>query len=436
MPPKDPLLATLKVCILSLQSDAAAITDASTQLSSCCQLLELIFRKGLQQPVLGFVRRDYWHCVEQLLQQDTCSGLSPLSLAVERTSGCRKLLTAQGRGRFFLRLALSRRILGSVVQHMLHTPKVLEWYSAAISIFRNEELVEPFLSLLLVLSEMDFKLNIENCSFLDESWLLPVCEVYEAVPCRELGMVLRYLGGRVFVLDLIEGSQAQVDRCAQPGDVIDEINGISLRNASNGQAGVVLARLKGRPLSLRLLRWRQEDGTVYTPLVKLLQALQQENPSLKLSPTQMPHQQGCDGHQQGQSQCLKEGRIVYIVQYLGKANIGMYGGKEVLQQGIPLVLEKKHPSKTVLFDLKETHLTCTEKSNKQELFQHHYPEISCVGRYSRPDYTIFAFCVADCPETPESNGFCCVVLQAGSARECEDIVSRIATGFKHTEWFV
>ncbi|KAJ8264149.1 hypothetical protein GJAV_G00145790 [Gymnothorax javanicus] len=436
MPSKDPLLVTLKACILSFQSDAATVTDASSQLFSCCQLLEVIFRKGLQQPVLGLMRRDYWHCVEQLLQQDSCSGLSPLSLAVEQTSACRKLLTAQGRGRFFLRVALSRKILGSLVQHMLHTPKVLEWYDPEISIFRNEELVEPFLSLLLVLSEMDFKLNIENCSFLDESWLLPVCEVYEAVPCRELGMVLRYLGGRVFVLDLIEGSQAQVDRCVQPGDIIDEINGISLRYASNGQAGVVLARLKGRPLSVRLVRWRQQDGTVYTPLLKLLQALQQENPSLQFNSTQMPRQPGNEAPRQEQSQCLKEGRIVYIVQYLGKANIGMYGGKEVLQRGIPLVLEKSHSRKTVLLDMKETHLTCTEKSTKQELFQHHYPEISCVGRYPRLDYTIFAFCVADCPETPEFNGFCCVVLQAGSARECEDIVSRIATGFKHTEWFV
>lgn len=37
------------VCILNLQSDATAVTDAHPQLSSCCQLLELIFRKGLQR---------------------------------------------------------------------------------------------------------------------------------------------------------------------------------------------------------------------------------------------------------------------------------------------------------------------------------------------------------------------------------------------------
>lgn len=46
---------------------------------------------------------------------------------------------------------------------------------------------------------------------------------------------LRYLSGRVFVLDLISGSQADVDKFIRPGDVIDEINGISLRNSKSGQ---------------------------------------------------------------------------------------------------------------------------------------------------------------------------------------------------------
>lgn len=46
---------------------------------------------------------------------------------------------------------------------------------------------------------------------------------------------LRYLSGRVFVLDLIPGSQAHVDKFICPGDIIDEINGTSLRNSKNGQ---------------------------------------------------------------------------------------------------------------------------------------------------------------------------------------------------------
>ncbi|KAK2885082.1 hypothetical protein Q8A73_021556 [Channa argus] len=423
MAPKDPLLGTLKVCVLNLQSDEEPVTDANPHLASCCELIELVLRKGLQQPVLSLVHRDYWQCFEQLPHQDACGRLSALSLAVEQTRVCRKLLSAQGRGRYLLRLALSRKALPLFITHMLHTPRVLEWYSPVISILRNEEFVEPFMSLLLVLSHMEFKLDME------------VYEIYEVVPCREVGMVLRYLNGRVFVLDLKPGGQADADKFICPGDIIDEINGTSLRNSRCGQAGVVLSQLRGCPLSIRVLRWRAHDGTVYRPLIKLLRVLRTENPTLQLG-SATSQMSATKDQRPSPSQCLKEGRIVYIVQFLGKANIGMFGGKEVLQQAIPLVLEKNLPSKEVLLDMKETHLTCTDRNSKLELFEHHYPEISCVGRYGQPDYTVFAFCVADSPETPQSTGFCCVALRASTIKECEEVVCRIATGFKHTEWFV
>ncbi|XP_076027937.1 uncharacterized protein LOC143017161 [Genypterus blacodes] len=435
MAPRDPLLRTLKVCLLNLQSDGQTLTDSSPHLASCCELIELLLRKGLQQPVLSLAHRDYWQCFEQLPRQDACGRLCALSLAVEQTRVCRKLLSAQGRGRYLLRLALSRKTLQQFITHLLHTPRVLEWYSPTVAILRNEEFVEPFLSLLLVLSHMDFKLDMENCSFLDESWLLPVCEIYEVVPCREVGMVLRYLSGRVFVLDLTPGSQAQVDKFICPGDIIDEINGTSLRNSNNGQAGVVLSRLKGRPLSIRVLRWRARDGGVYRPLIKLLRALRTENPTLQLGPASSQHPEGAE-QKTPPSQCLKEGRIVYIVQLLGKADIGMFGGKEVLQHAVPQVLQRNLTSQEVLLDMKETHLTCTDRSSKTELLKHHYPEISCVGRYDRADYTVLAFCVADSPETPQTSSFCCTVLRAANTKECQEIVCRIAAGFKHTEWFV
>ncbi|XP_041342612.1 uncharacterized protein LOC121363898 [Pyrgilauda ruficollis] len=98
-------------------------------------------------------------------------------------------------------------------------------------------LKEPFLSLLLVLTEIDFSLDLQNCSFLDESWLLPVCSIYETVPCRALGMVLRYVDGRVFVTKVLPESQAEVDEVVLAGDILDEINGCSLRYASPGQVG-------------------------------------------------------------------------------------------------------------------------------------------------------------------------------------------------------
>ncbi|KAM9717002.1 uncharacterized protein ACNS7B_022759 isoform 1-T1 [Menidia menidia] len=424
MAPRDPLLCSLKVCVQNLRSGGGVVTDSSPQLSPCCELLELVLRKGLQQPVLSLAHRDYWHCFEQLPHQDVCGRLSSLSLAVEQTRVCGRLLSAQGRGRYLLRLGLSRGALPHFLSHLLHTPRLLEWYSPASSILRNQEYAEPFMSLLLVLSHMEFKLDLENCSFLDESWLLPVCEVYEVVPCREVGLVLRYLSGRVFVLGLTPGGQAQVDDVITAGDIIDDINGVSLRNSKSGQAGMVLSRLKGCPLSIRLLRARAPDGTLYRPVVKLLQALRTESPGLQLSPAP-PQHTAERGRRAPASQCLREGRIVYILEFLGKADIGTFGGKEVLQHAIPQVLQQNQPSQEVLLDMKETHLTCTDRNSTTKLFEHHYPEISSVGRFAQADYTTFAFCVADSPETPQSSGFCCVVLRASNVKDCEEIVCRI-----------
>ncbi|XP_077594375.1 uncharacterized protein LOC144211211 isoform X2 [Stigmatopora nigra] len=450
MAPRDPLVNALKACLLNLQP-LEAVTDSNPHLSNCCQLLELIFRKGLQQPVLSLVRRDYWQCFERLLRQDTCGRSHGLARAVEEAKSCKKTLSAQGRGRQLIRLALVRGALPAFVAHLLHTPSVLEWYSPAVSIFRKQEFSEPFMSLLLVLSHVEFKLDLQNCSFLDESWLLPVCETYQVVPCRQTGMLLSYLGGRVFLRDTVAGGQADADGFVRHGDVIDEIDGICLRNPKNGQADMILSRLKGCPLSIRLVRCRAPDGTVYAPLVKTLRALKTENLDLGPAPSRQP-----PSTRLPPTQLLKEGRqvdawdithhsntstiaslldrIVYIVQFLGAKKMAVLGTKERLQSAISHVLQQNQPSKEVLLDLQETHLTCTERNSKVLLCEHHYPDVSCVGRYAQPDGTMLGFCVIN--RSPETKTFSCVVLKAATSQECQAIVCHVATGFKHTEWFV
>lgn len=47
----------------------------------------------------------------------------------------------------------------------------------------------------------------------------------------------RYVDGRVFVTEVLPGSQAEVDEVVLAGDILDEINGCSLRYASPGQVG-------------------------------------------------------------------------------------------------------------------------------------------------------------------------------------------------------
>nr|XP_033816069.1 uncharacterized protein LOC117367545 [Geotrypetes seraphini] len=426
---KEPLLGTLKACILSIQAAGSSpITDSCPHLASFCEILEMIIRKGIKQSVLGFKKRDYWHWLEQLPQQDMCGKLTQLSVTIEKVSSCKKVLTAQGRGRLFLRLALNKKLLGNTIQHLAHTPKLLEWYDPLISVLGNEDFMEPFRSMMLVVTEINFSLDLENSSFLDDSWLLPVCETYETVPCRELGMVLRYLDGRIFIVEVLSGSQAEIDELVLVGDIIDEINGISLRNAQNGQAGTVLQKLKGKPLSFRLIRWKWQDGTLYRPLIPYLKVIQEKLPTFQVQHEPKHLEESEDSY-------LQDGRVMYVLQYLGQVSVGLYGGKEVLEKGIPKVLEQQAPFREVLFDVKETEVIVKEKISSKVLFHYSYSEISCVGR-RLDNNNIFAFCIMDSSETVEQSTFLCLAFETHSAIECEEIIRRIAAGFKHTEWFV
>ncbi|KAM3922737.1 uncharacterized protein RB166_011838 [Leptodactylus fuscus] len=426
---KEPLLGTLKACVLGLQTDSLeTITDDSPHVTPLCDTIEMILRKGLKSGVLGLRKRDYWHWIEELPQYDTCSRLAHISVMIEKTLACPKVLTPQGRGRYFVRMALSRKTLAATVQHLQHTQKLLEWYDPVFSVLGNEEHMEPFLSLLLVISQSTFNLDLQNSSFLDESWLLPVCVTYQTVPCRELGMVLRYHEGRVFVVQVLPDSQTEVDEVVLAGDLIDEINGVSLRNAYNGQAGTVLNKLKGEPLIFQMIRWRWKDGELFRPLIPYLKGVKERVPNFQL-------QQQPRNLESSQERPQQEGRLLYSVKYVGQADVGMFGGKEILDVGITKVRKQNCPPKNVLLDIKETEVAVNDKESSEVLFHYSYPEISSVGR-RMDNKSVFALCAVEKDTDQDMPSFRCFVFEATSNKECEELIKRIAAGFKHTEWFV
>ncbi|KFP32770.1 hypothetical protein N325_07512, partial [Colius striatus] len=112
-----------------------------------------------------------------------------------------------------------------------------------------------------------------------------------------------------------------------------------------------------------------------------------------------------------------------------------YGGKEVLDQAIPTVLEKHLALREVLFDVKEAEVLIRDKTSSKLLCRYPYPAISCVGR-CRDSSRLFAFCVVASPESPDGSTFDCLVFAARSEQDCEEIIRSMAAGFKHTEGFV
>jgi len=56
------------------------------------------------------------------------------------------------------------------------------------SILGDDILREILLSVLLQCSKFNFKLNLRNAAFLDDTWQMPSCVVLELVPCKNLGI--------------------------------------------------------------------------------------------------------------------------------------------------------------------------------------------------------------------------------------------------------
>lgn len=67
------------------------------------------------------------------------------------------------------------------------------------------------------------------------------------------------------------------------------------------QAGTVLQKLKGKPLSFRLIRWKWHDGGMYKPLMPYLKVLRQKIPSFQL---QHEHRR----KEKSEDLCLQGGR--------------------------------------------------------------------------------------------------------------------------------
>uniref|UniRef100_T1J3F0 RUN domain-containing protein n=1 Tax=Strigamia maritima TaxID=126957 RepID=T1J3F0_STRMM len=99
-----------------------------------------------------------------------------------------------------------------------------------------DEITEVLLS---AVAELNFDLNVKNASFLDETWLLPIHQSYEFVPCYSLGIKINYVRGR----NVRKGSKVAEDDKVEVGDILDEMYGeTSARNANTAIIDIVKCR--------------------------------------------------------------------------------------------------------------------------------------------------------------------------------------------------
>ncbi|ROT80185.1 RUN and FYVE domain-containing protein 4 [Penaeus vannamei] len=280
----DPLIKELKGHVLEATkaSSNGAILDIHPFLLPLCQVLESIFRKGLNNIVhsaFGITRRDYWAWIDKTAQ--TSAGLQGnFKRIVEEVSSNPSINTPQGRGRLFIRHALKSKCLHVPVETIVRM-KCNEGIYEEDSIIGDEILGEIFLSLLYQCSHLHFDLKLENASFLDETWQLPQYQEYELVPCMDLGVYLGHVSGRAVVVKVEDGSVAAEDNKIEVGDVIDEAFGICINGWRRGRVTALLRQKRGLPVTLKVIKGHYPNGSVFPGVIPLLRRLHLDVDSLQ-----------------------------------------------------------------------------------------------------------------------------------------------------------
>ncbi|XP_054711091.1 uncharacterized protein LOC129220686 [Uloborus diversus] len=428
-----PLLKQLKGTHTDFKNKSATeVRDHHTELQNLCTTLEEIFRKGLKVATstpFGLMRKDYWFWIHHLYEvRDQYRIPFALVDVIESVKNNKKVHTNVGRGRLFIRSALTKKVLQALIDtFMIDEVFVFSFYDPHTAILGNEILSEILSSLLHEINKIDFKLELKNASFLDETWALGIYRKYEFVPCKEMGITYAYIKGRIVVVKVQEGSVAAEENQIEPGDVLDELYGQSLYRCSKGLISSLSNKYRGMPVYLSVIKGTTVDNNIYFPLEPIVEKLNLRYYfEKKLSKTNnlvddlIPHS--------GNSS------LIFNLVLLGKFAIENGARAELIERSINQALELKLKPKDVIMEITERELTVSDKEAKKVMVNKHFSEISACGRKKAcPEIFAFIFGNTTCTIADE---FACFVLRAPSNSIVSTILSSVAHGFVKTHWEV
>ncbi|XP_052830320.1 uncharacterized protein LOC106869617 [Octopus bimaculoides] len=399
----DPLLKQLKALILEFRLSEVAVNDKNEKLHTLCDIIEKIFRKGLKQNGGWFSKTDYWCWISKSVYDVANDRVNPIFVMVTNiVNESKKVCTLQGKGRLFIRCALVKKVLGVAVELLRKDQRLTDiWYDTEYSILGNEILSEIFISLLFEITEIKFLLNLKNASFLDETWDLPVYKEYELVPCDDIGMTVQYLSGRTLVISVVPGSVAEEDGKVGCGDVLDELFGISLRNANKSKVQQILRQNRGWPIRLSVNKCLK-DNHIYGPIEELLTLANLQRDQIKIEPKRSPASSDEETDffrpvaEKGRKPAHAllpgdysdeipvhgpEQKAFYPVLFIAEVYVGNKGGQkeilDVIGQNMVNYPGKQQP---FLLQLGETEVLVMTRDKKQIVYRHCYTEISSCGR--------------------------------------------------------
>ncbi|CAH0388690.1 unnamed protein product [Bemisia tabaci] len=421
----DPLLKELKGHTLMLTKAASPINDENSNLEAFCQCLEKIFQKGLitQHNALGFYKSpESWDWLRKVgCKRGPYSYQSSVSFVNE----CTKVTSSRGRLRLLIRMCLNQRCIHVPIQLLNELEESLKYYQSRQSIIGDEVLREIFLSVLRLCSRLQFKLNVSNARFLDETWILPVYRKLQLVPCKELGVSVLFINSRAVVVDVQEESVASEDDNICVGDIIDELNDFCIDSSQVGNLQNIMRHHTNQPISICLIK-PVLNNAIYPPMMSLLCQANLDPVSIQYGKSSVSNL----------SRTPSRNRAGHCVRYIGNISTGDNGDVKRIHSAIDSTLNRcgELVGVSCWFDCLELEVQVTCQETNEVLLKHSYTEISSCGRtVNRPNY--FAY-IAGNTLLSLSKQFTCYVFSMNDVSEIDTILQNIGQGFRRTNFAV
>lgn len=413
------------------------VTDDSEALPGFCQSLESVLRQGLKVGGLGIIGlcdRDYWNCFDGLTSSSKVVLRPPPSVnhVITVVKQCKQTTTSQGRGRLFIRVALTKGILVQAIEALLQNQDFVRYWYKDISPlvdYRRKDLV---MGILKSLRKKKYNLDVNNCSFLDETWLLPRVEKFEFIPCALLGITLMTVEGKAMITEIVMGSAAE-EKGIEPGDCLDELFGQLIDEKWSYKVGQLKRKFQGRPITATIIKGRFKDGRWFPPLFQRFQVLRPGGVSSSIKPPSS--QQRNEKNNMTKDNEQVKSLHVFSIDYLGKHNVGNNGSCIFVQEGIEHVL--KSPDQTrrsVQLQLMERDIFITFKDDQKELGRFSYTETSSCG-IKDDQMNLFGF-ISGNTTCSFADSFDCHVFSTTDPFIARSIVDGIGKGFDRTVYCV
>ncbi|XP_032676898.1 uncharacterized protein LOC116846755 [Odontomachus brunneus] len=433
----DPLIKELKGWTRKLIEHAKEITDENEDLCHFCKCLENCLQKGLLPCLssIGYLKESSaWHWLEHVAEKNY-SSYNTLSLVVEQTKQNPKVHTFTGRLRLLIRICLVRKCLHMPVEILTRIPTLATEFYDLKSILGDDILREILLSVLLQCSKLNFKLNLRNATFLDDTWQMPKCVALQLVPCKNLGISVCFTNEKALIINVDEKSVAAEDNKVEIGDVLDEINESIITGDSKGKLRKIMRKASGQPIMLHIIKCRtKKTRELYEPIVHLIKSSGVESMKSLIQISQPDQVEATTVNQPStlENKTLGSG---FCVKYCGTVYIGAEGDVKQIEKAIWSLLKSGEAKQVpVRFECLEIGIKVAREADDKVICKQSYMEISSCGRTTNiPDYFAFIAGETNCNVATKFDAY---IFHHRNESEVQQILQSLGQGFQRTHFAV